>query len=75
MPAAADEGFNLEVDPMFTSFTPNDMPSDDDLTLQAGSPAIDSGPFDGQATEVSASWSDVDLSRNDRGYTGGPGGL
>ena len=75
VPAAADEGFNLEVDPMFTSFTPNDMPSDDDLTLQAGSPAIDSGPFDGQATEVSASWSDVDLSRNDRGYTGGPGGL
>ena len=74
VPADADEGFNLELDPMFISFTPNDLPSDDDLTLQAGSPAIDSGPFDGQATEVSASWSDVDLSRNDRGYTGGPGG-
>ncbi len=45
-------------------------PSDADITLASGSPAIDSGPLKGGPLQ---DWTDTDGSQNDRGYTGGPG--
>ncbi len=66
------DGFGDPVDPtnvirtpMFTAFTDNGNPDDDDLTLAMGSPEIDDGPTD-------AAFDDRDGTRNDRGFTGGP---
>ena len=56
---------NTEENPLFTAFTNNGDPTDDTLTLQAGSPARNSGPTE-------AGWADTDGSTNDRGATGGP---
>lgn len=70
--AAEDGGENLTSDPMLAFFTANDTPTDDDLSLQTGSPAIDSGPPDGEGPPGLRDWDDPDGSANDRGYTGGP---
>ncbi len=75
--AISDEYVGIEsivADPLFWDFSDNGDPYDDDLTLGPGSPAIDSGPLDGEGPEGHWTWSDVDGSQNDRGYTGGPGG-
>ena len=56
---------NDEANPLFADFADNRDPSDDDLSLSSGSPAIDNGPPD-------SAYDDGDGSRNDRGYTGGP---
>ena len=69
-----DGGENTSDDPLLAFYTANDNPSDDDLTLQAGSPAIDSGPPDGEGPPGWTGWRDVDGSQNDRGFTGGPDG-
>jgi predicted outer membrane repeat protein len=66
--AASATGTNTSENPLFTSITNNADPDDDDLTLKSASPMVDSGPSDGV-------WNDKDGSRNDRGYTGGPGAL
>ena len=63
---SADADNNLVANPEFTAFSDNGDPDDDDLTLQPGSPAVDSGP-------LNPDWNDPDGSRNDRGATGGPG--
>jgi hypothetical protein len=68
-----DAGENETADPLFGEFSNNGDPTDDDLTLSSGSPAIDSGPTSGGPSSVST-WSDTDWSRNDRGADGGPGG-
>ncbi len=52
-------------DPLLVGFSDDLDPSNDDLTLQAGSLEIDSGP-------PIAVFNDVDGTTNDRGYTGGP---
>jgi predicted outer membrane repeat protein len=70
--AGEDGGENLTGDPLLSFFTANDTPTDDDLTLQAGSPAIDSGPPDGEGPPGLTDWEDTDGSVNDRGHTGGP---
>jgi hypothetical protein len=67
-----DGGENNDQDPLIAFFTANGSPGDDDLTLQAGSPAIDSGPPDGEGPPGFALWADADGSANDRGATGGP---
>jgi len=73
--AGEDGGENDDADPLLAFFTDNDTPSDDDLTLQAGSPAIDSGPPDGEGPPGLTDWADPDGSANDRGHTGGPDSL
>lgn len=60
------EDENRAENPDFVNFTNNGDPTDDDLRLSSGSVARNSGP------DV-AGWEDSDGSRNDRGYTGGPG--
>jgi hypothetical protein len=67
-----DAGENLELDPRFVKFSDNRDPYDDDLTLDAASPAVDSGPTTGPSAY--GSWADTDGSTNDRGMTGGQGG-
>ena len=61
-----DEDENQADNPLFVYFTNNGNPTDDDLDLSAGSPVIDAGPED-------TGYNDPDGTRNDRGYTGGPG--
>ena len=51
--------------PVFTAFTDNGDPDDDDLSLGGASPEINDGNPD-------PSFDDPDGSRNDRGYLGGP---
>ena len=63
--AAAGTDDNLEQNPVFTDQNDNADPTDDDLTLQSNSPAVDSGP-------PNSAFDDCDGSQNDRGYTGGP---
>ena len=70
-PEGYDEGFNDENDPLFVNFSDDNDPSNDDLTLQLSSPALLSGPFDGQGPTNYTSWSNPDGTRNNRGYTGG----
>ena len=70
--AAEDGGENATWDPMLAFYTANDTPTDDDLGLQAGSPAIDSGPPDGEGPPGRTDWQDADGTANDRGHTGGP---
>lgn len=67
-----DGGENLIDNPMLSFFTANATPSDDDLSLQTGSPAVDSGPPDGEGPPGQTDWDDTDGSPNDRGHTGGP---
>ena len=69
---AVDAGGNDTLDPLVVSFSDNGDALDDDLALQAGSPAVDSGPPAGAAAGALTVWSDPDGSPNDRGYTGGP---
>ncbi len=61
----ADSDENTEENPLFTSFTNDGDPTDDDLSLKSSSPARNSGPD-------SAAWEDTDGTQNDRGATGGP---
>lgn len=58
---------NIDQDPMFVSFSDDDEWTNDDLTLAAGSPAIDAGD--------PANFSDRDGSRTDMGAYGGPNAL
>jgi hypothetical protein len=69
-----DDGGNLVGDPLFVDFSDDGDPTDDTLTLQAGSPAMDAGPDDGTGPVGYRVWSDPDGTRNDRGCTGGLGG-
>jgi hypothetical protein len=63
--AAAGSDENESTNPLFTAFTDNDDPTDDNLEPRTGSPLLDSGPTD-------TSMDDPDGSQNDRGFTGGP---
>lgn len=63
--AVAGSNDNTEENPLFTSFSNDGDPDDDDLSLRSTSPARNSGPD----TSI---WDDVDGSTNDRGATGGP---
>jgi hypothetical protein len=58
---------NISVDPMFTGLNDDGDPTNDDLHLMLGSPAIDAGPPGGVLK-------DPDGSRNDIGAFGGPTG-
>ena len=51
--------------PELVAFSDDGDPSNDDLDLQAASPEVDDGPDN-------AAFNDVDNTRNDRGFTGGP---
>ena len=71
---AEDVGNNFEEDPRFADWdTSASDPSGYDLSLQATSPARDSGPVNGEGPPGYTDWADPDTTRNDRGYTGGPG--
>lgn len=75
IPSAADIGLNTVVDPIFGYFSDNDSPVDDDLSLDPTSPAVNAGPDNGVPIGLNgyfSSWLDLDGSKNDRGYTGGP---
>ncbi|MEC7985074.1 MAG: MopE-related protein, partial [Myxococcota bacterium] len=65
-------GNNTEEDPIFVQFTNDGDPTNDDLQLDATSPAIDAGPPDG-APAFYTDWNDLDGTQNDRGHLGGPG--
>lgn len=69
-----DAGDNLTENPEFRAFSNDGDPTNDDLDLSGGSPAVNSGPADGEGPAGYTVWSDSDGSRNDRGHTGGPGG-
>ena len=56
---------NTSEDPLFTAYTADGDPTNDDLSLGVDSPAINTGPID-------AAFDDADGTRNDRGATGGP---
>ena len=72
--AAEDAGNNEETDPGFAGWdTSASDPSGYDLSLLSTASARDSGPADGEGPPGYTTWSDPDGSRNDRGYTGGPG--
>lgn len=67
-----DEGGNDETDPLVVRFVDDGDPTTDDLSLQAGSPAVDSGPTNDATAGPLSAWEDADGSGNDRGATGGP---
>ena len=73
--ATEDAGANGTADPRFADFDPAAAPEGQDLALQPGSPAMDSGPRPGPGEGPAAvgDWDDLDGSRNDRGLTGGQG--
>ena len=71
VPTTAMVDQNLELDPLFSLFIDDSALVGDDLTLQSGSSAIDSGPVDGLGPAYYTSWQDEDGTQNDRGYTGG----
>jgi predicted outer membrane repeat protein len=71
--ADEDAGNNVVEDPALTEVTNDGDPDNDDLTPTADSPLIDAGPADGTGPPHYRDWQDPDGSRNDRGYTGGPG--
>jgi hypothetical protein len=75
IPESAGAGLNSEQDPLFNSFTDDGNAQNDDLGLQPSSPAIDAGPVDGAGPGYYTSWTDVDGTSNDQGYTGGPSSL
>ena len=58
---------NISSDPRFTSISNNSIWTDDDYSLQASSPALNTG-------NPSATYNDADGSRNDMGAFGGPSG-
>ena len=70
-PTTADGGNNLYDDPLFSLFIDDGALVGDDFSLQSTSPAIDSGPLDGEGPSYYTTWQDSDGSQNDRGYTGG----
>ncbi len=59
---------NTVRNPLLVAMTDDGDPANDNLTLQGGSPEIDSGP-------PQAAFDDPDGSVNDRGQTGGPAGV
>jgi len=71
----ADVDGNTVQNPSYTDFTPDGDPTNDTLTLQGTSPAIDSGPANGVGPVDYTLWEDPVGSPNDRGATGGPGAL
>jgi hypothetical protein len=68
-----DDAQNLVEDPMLVSFSANGDPEDDDLSPQAGSGLLNTGPTSGEGLDSYSDWDDPDGSRNNRGHTGGPG--
>lgn len=70
--AHSDDNGNLVEDPRFTTWSDDGDPDNDVLTLSPDSPAVDSGPANGEGPRGYTTWGDPDGSRNDRGYTGGP---
>ena len=62
--AAVDVDGNISDNPQFRDWS-DDGVSNDDVSLQSGSPAVNAGPPDG-------SFDDTDGSQNDMGVTGGP---
>ncbi|MDP2311127.1 MAG: choice-of-anchor D domain-containing protein [Pseudomonadota bacterium] len=70
---AWEAGGNLVADPLFTTWSDDGNAENDVLTLDPASPALDSGPQNGEGPPGYRAWNDLDGSRNDRGYTGGPG--
>jgi predicted outer membrane repeat protein len=72
IPAEFDEGYNDDNEPLFVDFSDDNIPSNDDLTLQSSSLLLNSGPLDGQGPSFHTQWSNVDGSTNTRGHTGGP---
>jgi predicted outer membrane repeat protein len=66
-----DFGENLDEDPLFVNFIDDGNLVGDNLSLDVGSPGIDSGPLDGEGPIYFLDWNDEDGSRNDRGHTGG----
>jgi len=64
--AAVDVDDNRTRDPVFVFFLDNGDPADENLALGAASLELDSGPPE-------PAWNDPNGTRNDRGYTGGPG--
>lgn len=75
IPSGADVGFNTNQDPLFSSFSNDAIPWNDDLSLQQLSPAINAGPLPGTGASFYNSWTDSDGSRNDQGHLGGPEGI
>jgi hypothetical protein len=69
----SDDNGNRVDDPLFTTWSDDGDAGNDVLTLDPASPAVDSGPEDGEGPIGYRTWADPDGSRNDRGYTGGPG--
>jgi predicted outer membrane repeat protein len=67
------ENDNTVANPQYGNLSLDADPTNDDLSLNNGSPAIDSGPLDDAGPGFYPSWNDTDGSRNDRGATGGPG--
>ena len=60
-------------DPFFVDFNHDGDATNDDLSLESTSPAVDAGPEDGEGPLGYTDWADTDGSRNDLGATGGPG--
>ena len=71
-PEESDAGFNDNLDPQFVSFSDDNDPTNDDLSLQSTSPMLNSGPFDGQGPNENLIWLNADGTRNHRGHNGGP---
>ncbi|MEC8379591.1 MAG: MopE-related protein [Myxococcota bacterium] len=69
-----DNGDNIQADPQLLDFSNDGDPSNDDLRPAPQSPIINAGPPDNVPTAPSwyGVWADIDGTRNDRGYTGGP---
>ena len=70
---AAGASDNRVQNPGYVDLLLDNDPTNDDLTLQPGSPSRNSGPADDAGPGFYPTWNDTDGSRNDRGYTGGPG--
>jgi len=71
LPQRVDSEEQLDVDPMFINFIDDGNLAGDNLGLEIASPAIDSGPQDGDGPTWYQVWLDADGSHNDRGHTGG----
>ena len=71
MESHMDAGENITADPIFSNFIDDGALVGDDLSLEVGSPAVNTGPLDGEGPLYFQTWTDGDGSRNDRGYTGG----
>jgi hypothetical protein len=71
IPVGEDD--NTSVNPSYADYLHDDDPTNDDLTLDPSSPAVDSGPPELEGPDGYQDWADLDGSDNDRGATGGPG--